>query len=391
MVSMIRIAMGVAAPVLMETYDISPQVMGYILAGWNWAYVPCQLIMGPVVDRFGSWMVMGLGASAWSLATIALPLFATTAVSFFVLRALFGIGHSMIIPAQASSVSKWFQTQQRSTALGFSFTGTLVGIAIGTTVCAFLLDRLGWQSVFYWVGAANLLYALFWFFFYPDRTVGLQVKLDAAKTETQRVSMVSLLRYRSAWGLALGQFGSLYAYYVFVGWLPSYLVMERGMSILRTGIVASLPFWLGTIGSIGGGWLGDYLIRRGLSHTVARKTVVATGLMSATFLVIAAAYTPQTWLAVALLSLCMGTLKITTGSAQSMPIDLAPPASVASLVSLQNFGGNIGGLLAPIVTGYIFASTGSFTGALLTAGGVMTVGAFSYVFIVGRLPEQSGE
>jgi ACS family glucarate transporter-like MFS transporter len=74
-----------------------------------------------------------------------------------------------------------------------------------------------------------------------------------------------------------------------------------------------------------------------------------------------------------------------------MPIDLAPATSVASLVSLQNFGGNIGGLLAPIVTGYILAATGSFTGALLTAGGVMTFGAFSYVFIVGRLPEQTSE
>lgn len=83
MVSMIRIAMAVVAPTLMETYAISPATMGYILSGWNWAYVPCQLIMGPVVDRFGSWMVMGLGAGAWSLATIALPLVATTAVSLF--------------------------------------------------------------------------------------------------------------------------------------------------------------------------------------------------------------------------------------------------------------------------------------------------------------------
>jgi dipeptide/tripeptide permease len=71
-----------------------------------------------------------------------------------------------------------------------------------------------------------------------------------------------------------------------------------------------------------------------------------------------------------------------------MPIDLAPSASVASLVSIQNFGGNLGGLAAPIVTGYILAATGSFTGALVTAGAVMSFGAFSYVFIVGRLPEE---
>ena len=111
-------------------------------------------------------------------------------------------------------------------------------------------------------------------------------------------------------------------------------------------------------------------------------------MMAATVMVITAAYTSQTWLAVALLTLCMGSLRATTGSANAMPLDLAPSTSVASLVSIQNFGGNIGGLMAPIVTGYILAITGSFTGALVTAGAMMTFGAFSYVFVVGKLPEE---
>lgn len=114
-------------------------------------------------------------------------------------------------------------------------------------------------------------------------------------------------------------------------------------------------------------------------------------MMVATVMVITAAYVTQTWLAVALLTLCMGSLRATTGSANSIPIDLAPPTSVASLVSIQNFGGNVGGLMAPIVTGYILAATGSFTGALVTAGAIMMFGAFSYVFIVGRLPEEERE
>ena len=400
MSSVVRISLGIAAPTLMKEFDISPVTMGYVLSGWNWAYTACQLIIGPVVDRFGSWIVLGLGAGVWSLSTIALPL-ATTALSLFLFRAVFGIGHSMLIPAQASTISKWFRSEQRSTALGFAFSGSQVGSAVGAAVCALLLVSFGWRSVFYWIGAANLLFAVIWILFHPDKKIGPQTKLDPeGETRTEkRVSIFALLfgtrgnslgvrlrNCRSAWGLAFGQMGYLYAYHVFISWIPSYLIMERNMSIQLTGIAASLPFVMGMAGTIGGGWLGDHLIRRGLNHTTARKTVVGIGMMVATVMVIAAAYTPQTWLAVALLTLCMGSLRATTGSANAMPIDLAPSTSVASLVSIQNFGGNVGGLMAPIVTGYIFAATGSFTGALVTAGAVMMFGAFSYVFIVGRLP-----
>jgi len=125
-----RRLLGVAAPTLMKEFDISPATMGYVLSGWNWAYTACQLIIGPVVDRFGSWIVLGVGASVWSLSTIALPL-ASTALGLFLFRAVFGVGHSMLIPAQGSTISKWFRSEQRSTALGFAFSGSQVGSAIG--------------------------------------------------------------------------------------------------------------------------------------------------------------------------------------------------------------------------------------------------------------------
>ena len=171
MSSVVRISLGIAAPTLMKEFDISPVTMGYVLSGWNWSYTACQLIIGPVVDRFGSWIVLGLGAGVWSLSTIALPL-ATTALALFLFRAVFGIGHSMLIPAQASTISKWFRSEQRSTALGFAFSGSQVGSAVGAAVCALLLARLGWRSVFYWIGAANLLFAIIWILFHPDKKIG---------------------------------------------------------------------------------------------------------------------------------------------------------------------------------------------------------------------------
>jgi len=76
-------------------------------------------------------------------------------------------------------------------------------------------------------------------------------------------------------------------------------------------------------------------------------------------------------------------LRLTSGPANSFPIQLAPAGLVGSLASIQNFCGNSAGLLAPIVTGYIVSSTGSFVGALIAAGGMALFGALSYVFLVG--------
>src|SRR5262249_48306874 len=107
-----------------------------------------------------------------------------------------------------------------------------------------------------------------------------------------------------------------------------------------------------------------------------------------TALVITAAYVQQSWLAVMLLTLCVGFLRLATGSVNSFPIDLAPPSMVGALTGVQNFLGNIGGLLAPIVTGYMVNASGSFAGSFIVAGGMALFGAVSYVLIVGDVDDQ---
>ena len=382
---MIRYTLSIVAPTLMTLYHLSPQTMGYILSGWNWSYTAGLLFVGPAVDRFGAWIVMGSGSVVWGVSTIALPV-ATTATSLFLLRMIFGFGHSMLIPAGASAISRRFNVKERTRAVAIAFTGNQVGLAAGATVAAFLLAHLGWQAVFYGVGGASLLFTLAWFAFYPDQRIG---RLAAPNGGIRRISWLSLLRYRSTWGIAFGQMGYLYAYFFFVSWLPGYFVLERKMTLLESGIAAALPFWVGMLGTLGGGWLGDHLIQRGVTTTVSRKSIIGAGLMTATVLVVVAAYTAQSWLAVALLTLCVASLRLTTGSVNSLPIDLAPPAAVASLTSIQNVFGSIGGLLAPIVTGRIVTLTGSFVTSLLVAGGMALFGAISYLFIMGDIRKDS--
>ncbi len=382
----IRLSLAVVAPVLMELYDISPSAMGYVLSGWNWAYTPSLLVVGPIIDRVGPWIALSIGAGSWSLATLALPL-ATTATSLFVMRFLFGVAHSVRFPAQSSAIARWFEPNQRATAVGLCFSGGQIGFAIGALTVAFILDRWDWQGVYYWIGGGSLLFTLIWFALYPDKKVGRQtaIKQGEAENEAVKIPWLSLLRHRSVWGMVLGQMGYLYCYFFFITWLPSYLILERGMTILETGIVASLPFWVGMLATLGGGFAADHLIgRRGFSRTASRKTMIGVGLTLAMILMVSAAFAPQTWLAVTLLVSCMGCIRLISASANSTPMDLAPPRAVASFTGIQNFIGTLSGLLVAILSGYIREATGSFFWALVLAGTMALVGALCYVLLVER-------
>ena len=379
---MIRFAFSIVAPTLMRLYGFSPKTMGYILSGWNWSYSAGLAMVGSIVDRFGPYLVLGVGSLVWGISTIALPV-STAAVSLFLMRLVFGFGQTALIPAGALAVSRGFGIHERARVIAIAFAGNQVGVAAGATIAAFILASLGWQAVFYLIGGASLLLTAAWFALYPDKTIGRQ---PAARNDNaQQISWISLFRYRSTWGIALGQMGYLYAYFFFVTWLPGYLVLERKMTLLKSGIVSALPFWAGVVGTLGGGWLGDYLIQRGVSTTLSRKSIIGAGLSVSTVLVVTAAYVEQSWLAVTLLTFCVGFLRLATGSVNSFPIDLAPRTMVGALTGIQNFFGSIGGLLAPIVTGYIVNATGSFASSFVVAGAMALFGALSYMLIVGNI------
>jgi MFS family permease len=386
----IRVSLGVAAPTLMGLYNISPEAMGIVLSGFSWSYMAGLPMIGILVDRFGPLLVMGIGSVVWGLSTLALPL-ATTAAGLFIMRAFFGIGHCMMIPAGAVSIADWVSSRQRALMVGLIFSAGTIGLAVGSPSAAYLLENLGWEYPFYVGGALSLLFTLLWFALYPKEAPpgrSPSTDEDEPKREKVRVPWLSLLRHRTTWGMAFSQMGYLYGYFFFITWIPGYLIMERGMTVLNTGMVASLPFLMGMVGTIGGGVVADFLIRSGVSKNNARKGMIAGGLLGATLFVITAAFTTQTWLAVALLTLCMGSLRMTTASSNSLSIDLAPENAVASLASIQSIGGNLGGLIAPILTGYIVGATGSFVIALVVAGGMATFSACSILFLVGRIGEE---
>jgi MFS family permease len=383
----IRLILGVVAPKLKEIYGISPQQMGYLLSSWNWSYTGILSVAGPLIDRFGPWISMAAGSALWGVSTLLLPL-VSGFTALMLMRIVFGLGQGALIPCTSTSISSIFPIKERTRAVSVAFTGNSIGLAVAGPAAAAIYAKWGWEWVFYIWGGASLILTILWVALYPEKVIGRVKSLaPAAAAKEVRPPWLSLFGYRSTWGIAFGQFGYLYAYYFFVTWLPSYLVEERGMTILKSGLPLFIILFAGVLGTLLGGWLGDSMIARGISPTFTRKSLIGWGLLGSTVAVVAAAYTANVWLAIILISLCVGSLRVATASCNALPIDLAPRIVLGSVTSIQNFFGNVGGTLAPIITGHLIQASGTFFSSLVVAGAMATFGAISYVLVVGNLDE----
>jgi cyanate permease len=191
--------------------------------------------------------------------------------------------------------------------------------------------------------------------------------------------------------LVLGFFGVVYMSWLYLAWLPGYLEMQRHMSIPKTGIVAAIPFAFGVIGSIGGGWIADWLMRRGFSPINSRKIPVIIGLLGMVLFTVIAAETPSDTAAVASISAALMFGASASGMSWALASVAAPANCTASLGAIQNFGGYLGGALAPTVTGFIVQATGSFVPALLASAAIGLVSALAYLVVIRSEPISAAE
>ena len=194
---------------------------------------------------------------------------------------------------------------------------------------------------------------------------------------------MALVRNRNLMGICLGFFCFDYYWYLLVTWLPDYLVTVRHLTILKAGLYAALPFAVFGISEPIGGWIADHLIRLGWDETRTRKGIVAIA-FSTGLCLIPAARVANAHTAVALI-IGGSLVGLATGNMLVILQCCAPMDEVGLWTGIENFVGNIAGILAPLVTGFLINATGSYTPPFVLAAGMLFAGLFFYLFVVGEL------
>ncbi len=392
-----RINLSVAAPQLKHEFGLTDGELGWLFSGFFWSYALMQIPTGMILDRFGVTRVNRISTFFWSVISAATA-FAGGFGTIFGARVLLGAAEAPGFPASAKATGYWFPRQERSMATSIFDAAAKFSNVIGVPLVAMAVVNFGWRSGFIITGILSFLYFLAFFFFYrdpskhprlsPEERQYIRVGGGAVEgpSDSGEVAMLGyLLRSRKVWGLTIGFAAYGYSFYLFLTWLPNYLVETMHMSILKSAGLAAIPWGCATVADlIVGGWLIDHLIKKGHDETFVRKTVLVSGMLLG-LAVFGATMTTNTIWAVFWISIALSGLAAAAPVGWSIPSLIAPRGATGTIGGIMNFLNNLMGAVAPIATGYIVGATHSFTGAFMTAGVVLVVGILSYVFLLGAL------
>ncbi|SMG58884.1 MFS transporter [Paraburkholderia susongensis] len=387
-----RSTLSIANHLVSEELHLSASQMGLLLSAFSLSYAFAQLPVGALLDRFGSRVMLGLGMLVWSLAQVAGG-FIQTLNHFLFARVVLGVAEAPLFPAGAKVVNEWFAVRERGRPTGTFISSSTIAPMIAPPLLTVLMLGFGWRAMFIIMGVLGILVAVGWYVVYRNRdevalTDTETAHLDEGTQITESPKGLSfaewgaLFRLRNTWGMIFGFMGVIYMVWLYLTWLPGYLENERHLSIAHTGWLVSIPYIFGTIGMVSSGLIADYLLKRGMAPIRSRKWPLCIGLIGAAAFTVPAAYTPSTTLAIVYVSAAMFFVNLSSGTAWALVSVAAPRHLVASLGSMQNFGGYLGGSFAPVITGIVVDRTHSFVNALLISAGVAFAAAFVYLFVV---------
>jgi ACS family D-galactonate transporter-like MFS transporter len=397
-----RISISVAGPQLEHTFRLTPVALGVLFSAFFWSYALLQIPAGLVLDRFGVTRVGRWSAFLWSAAS-ALTACAGGFAGLFLARLLLGIAEAPSFPASSKATGYWFPRTERALSTALYDVGAKFSSVIGVPLVALAVVRLGWRWGFGMVAALSLVYFLAFYCLYRDPsrhsrlTPGERDFLAAHGAEpegqpsgTTARMLVYLLSGRKVWGLVIG-FGAYgYSFNLFLTWLPDYLVRTMHRSILASAGFAAIPWACASVSDLlVGGWLIDFLIRRGHDETRVRKSVLIVSMCTG-LAVLGATVASRPGVALAWISLGLTGLSAAAPVAWSLPSLVAPKGSVGAVGGIMNFANNMMGVVAPIVTGFVVGRTHSFVDAFLVAGLVLVAGVAAFVFLLGRIEPLPG-
>lgn len=403
-----RATLSIAGTEVAKELQLSAVSMGYIFSAFGWAYLLMQIPGGWLLDRYGSKKVYTYSLFFWSLFTFlqgfvdVFPL-AWAGVSMFIMRFMLGFSEAPSFPANARIVAAWFPTKERGTASAIFNSAQYFSLALFSPLLGWLTFAWGWEHVFTVMGVIGFVLTGMWVKFihnpteHPNMSAneleyitrgGAVVDMDhkkpgAAAAGPKMHYIKQLLTNRMMLGVFFGQYFINTITWFFLTWFPIYLVQEKGMSILKVGLVASIPALCGFAGGVLGGVFSDHLIKRGSTITLARKLPIVLGMLLASSIILCN-YTDNTTLVVMLMALAFFGKGF---GALGWPVisDTAPKEIVGLCGGVFNVFGNVASIVTPLVIGYLVSELHSFNAALVFVGCSALMAMFCYLFVVGDI------
>ncbi len=335
------------------------QQYSYMTAAFQAAYAIGLLCAGRVTDRLGTRKAFAYAILLWSFAAM-LPGAAVSPLTFGIALFFLGLGEAANFPACIKTVAEWFPKKERAFATGIFNSGSNLGAMAVPAVVPFLNASVGWRGAFVITGATGFIWLFFWLWLYrkpeehPHVSPGelALIQSDPPDQEGGKMSWSRLFPVRETWAFAAAKFFTDPVWWFYLFWLPRYVAETFNLTLSKTSAPILTVYAASCFGSVGGGWLSSFLIKRGKSVNFARKTTMAICAV-AVLPVLYAPYTHNLWLLVALVGLAMAAHQGWSANAFTLTSDLFPRAAVGSVVGIGGMLGAVGGVLMQLAAGAI--------------------------------------
>ncbi len=373
-----RAVLGILAPVLQKSIGWNQIDYGYIIFAFTTAYAIGLLFVGRFIDWVGTKKGYSWSMVVWSISAVA-HAFARSVFGFGAARFALGIGESGNFPAAVKATAEWFPKKERALATGLFNSGPNVGTIIALIVVPWITLTWSWREAFIFTGLLGVIALVLWLIFYevPEKQKRVTkeeiayIQSDPPEPTAEKIPWLKLLKYRQSWAFVIGKFMTDPIWWFYLYWLPSFLNERYHLDLAHLGFPLIVIYTMVTIGSIGGGWMSGFFIKRGWSINRGRKAVM---LLSAVLIVpIMFAASVSEWWAVLLIGLAAASHQSWSANLFTTVSDMFPKKAVGSVVGLGGMAGAIGGSLIALLAGAILQFTGSYIPLFIICGSVYLV------------------
>lgn len=355
-----RQVIGLLKPALEQEFAWTETDYGNIVMAFSATYALGLVFFGRFIDRVGTRVGYIVSIVAWSLAAIG-HAFARSTAGFMAARAALGLGEAGNFPAAIKAVAEWFPKKERALATGIFNSGANIGAVVAPVMVPWILGVWGWQEAFIITGAIGFVWLIFWWLFYeiPERQRRLSapelayIQSDPAEPEVeggQPVSWAKLFGIRQTWAFIFGKMLTDPIWWFFLFWLPSYFSTTFQIDMKKPSLELVLVYTATTIGSIGGGYLSGYLIRRGWPVFKALKVSMLIFAFCVAPIMLAQ-FAPNVWVAVGLISLAAAAHQAWSATIFTTASDMFPKRAISSVVGIGGMAGALGGIAFPLLVG----------------------------------------
>src|SRR5260370_6541735 len=263
-------------------HDLSWSEINYsnLVFAFQAAYAVGMLVVGRFIDPIATLLVYAFVMVFWSLASMAHAV-GSSFSSFLLARMALGFGESGVFPASIKAVAEWFPAKERALATGIFNAGTNVGVILAGLSVPWIAVHLGWRWTFVIIGSLGFAWLALWLLLYQrpeDHPRCSKAELEYIRggrpQPVEKIRWLSLFPFRQTWAFACGKFLTDPIWWFYLFWVPDFLERQHGSHLVQIGVPIVVMYLISDFGSVAGGWLPSFLIRRGGSLNAARTVAM---------------------------------------------------------------------------------------------------------------------